>query len=331
MKAPKTPLSTARSWMLKCLVGVAALAATAAVHAYPGKGPIRIIVGTPAGGAVDIYARAVADGLAKELDHTVVVENRSGANGNIAAGFVVQQPADGHTIWVGTQAMVEINPSAFSQMPWKPDDFTPIIRGIEAPMVLVAHPSVPADDFNGLIEWLKKNPGTGYASFSPGTPSHFLGYQLSDHFDLDMVHIPYRGSGPQTADLLGGHTLVGFSQIQTTLPMIQDGRLKALATTGPERSRFLPDVPTLAELGLPDMTATIWFGMMVRSDTPEEIQAKLVEAMERAHTNPVIRERLETAGYDVSAETGSSFAESIAAGRERWARLVEATNFKAEN
>src|SRR5690606_7390822 len=161
----------------------------------------------------------------------------------------------------GTQAMVAINPSAFEQNPWQPGDFIPGIRGIQAPLVLVAHPSVPATDFESLIEWLRKNPGTGYASFSPGPPSDFLRYRLADHYKLDMIHIPYRGSAPQTADLVAGHSVVGFSQIQTTLPMLQDNRLKAIATTGAERSRFLPDVPTLQELGLPEMNTTIWFGI----------------------------------------------------------------------
>src|SRR5690606_29870526 len=146
-----------------------------------------------------------------------------------------------------------------------------------------------------------------------------------------MVHIPYRGSAPQTADLVGGDALLGFSQIQTTLPMLRDGRLKAIVTTGTERSRFLPDVPTLSELGLPEMNTMIWFGMMVRNETPPEIRAKLTEALKKVHNDGAIRERLETAGYDVSGETGESFADSIRNSSERWAKLVEASGFKAEN
>lgn len=260
---------------------------------------VRLVVGTPPGGAVDTYARAVAAGLSSELGRTVVIENRSGANGNISAQYVLQQPADGNTLWVGTQSMVEINPGAFEHMSWKPSNFTPLIRGIEAPLVLVTHPSVPANDFASLIEWLKSNPGTGYASFSPGTPSHFLGYQLADHYKLDMVHVPYRGSAPQTADLVGGHTPLGFAQIQTTLPMLQDGRLRAIATTGGQRSRFLPDVPTLQELGLPEMNTTIWFGILAPANTPKDSIDKLVPALEKAHAQPKTKEHLEAAGYDV--------------------------------
>src|SRR5690606_35762595 len=169
----------------------------------------------------------------------------------------------------------------------------------------------------------------GYASFSPGTPSHFLGYQLADHYKLDMIHIPYRGSAPQTADLVAGHSVVGFSQIQTTLPMLQDNRLKAIATTGAERSRFLPDVPTLQELGLPEMNTSIWFGIMAPAKTPPEVVESLTQAFVKVHQDPAIREALETAGYDVSGETGASFADSIKQSRERWAKLVEASGFKA--
>lgn len=291
--------------------------------------PIHIVVGTPAGGAVDVYGRTIARGLSEVLGRTVLVENRSGANGNISAQHVLQQPADGNTLWVGTQAMVEINPSAFEQNPWQPGDFIPIIRGIEAPLVLVTNPSVPAKDFKSLIEWLRKNPGTGYASFSPGTPSHFLGYQLADHYKLDMVHIPYRGSAPQTADLAAGHSVVGFSQIQTTRAMLQDHRLNAIATTGAERSRFLPDVPTLQELGLPEMNTTIWFGIMAPAKTPPDVVEALTKALVKVHQNPEVRQSLESAGYDVSGETGASFADSIKTSRERWAKLVKASGFKA--
>ncbi len=311
-------------------LAAAALSAPALAADFPAK-PLNIVVGTPPGGAVDTYARIVADGVSQELGETAVVENRSGANGNIAAQAVLQQPADGHTLWVGTQAMVEINPAAFQQLPWAPEDFTPIIRGIQAPLVLVAHPSVPADTLDELLAWLKENPGTGYASFSPGTPSHFLGYQFSETQDLDMVHVPYRGSAPQVTDLVGGHTLLGFSQIQTSLPMIQEGKLKPIVTTGPERSRYLPDTPTLQELGYPELNTTIWFGMMVNSDTPDEVKQRLTEVMAKVHGDPAIQEKLEAAGYDVSGETGASFAQSIEQGRQRWAELVEASGFEAAN
>lgn len=293
--------------------------------------PVTLYVGTPAGGAVDVYARIMAEGLSKELGQTVLVENRSGANGNIAAQNVLQQAADGHALWVGSQAMVEINPSAFSHMPWKPADFTPLIRGVEAPLVLVTHPSVPATDLPSLLQWIKERPGTGYASFSPGTPSHFLGFQFSAEHDLDMVHIPYRGSAPQVTDLVGGHAQVGFSQIQTSLPMIQEGRLRAIATTGAERSRYLPDVPTLQELGYDGMNTTIWFGVLAPSATPDDIKEKLTEALIKTHQNPEVISRFEEVGYDVSGETGPSLIESIDTSRERWAKLVEASGFEASN
>lgn len=314
------------------LAGLACVAATTSVQAAEFLSrPVTLYVGTPAGGAVDVYARIMAEGLSRELGQTVLVENRSGANGNIAAQNVLQQAPDGHALWVGSQAMVEINPSAFSHMPWKPADFTPLIRGVEAPLVLVTHPSVPATDLPSLLKWIKERPGTGYASFSPGTPSHFLGYQFSAEHDLDMVHIPYRGSAPQVTDLVGGHAPLGFSQVQTSLPMIQEDRLRAIATTGAERSRYLPEVPTLRELGYDNMDTTIWFGVLAPASVPADIQEKLTAALIKAHENPEVRTRLEEAGYDVSGETGQSLIDSIESSRERWAKLVEASGFEASN
>src|SRR5690606_11797942 len=203
------------------------------------------------------------------LGQTVLIENRTGGNGNVAARASLQEPVDGNTLWVALQSTVEINPSAFDTMPWQPEDFTPIIRGVEAPLVLVVHKSVPANNFKELVAWLKENRGNvEYASFSPGTPSHFLGYQLSEHFDLDMVHVPYRGSAPQITDLMGGHAKVGFAQMLNSLPALESNNLKAIATTGSKRSRHLPDVPTLNELGLPEMDTSIWFGLFAPSAAP---------------------------------------------------------------
>lgn len=324
------PSPTRRLHHLLASLALLAVGATTQASTFPTQ-PITLLVGTPAGGAVDVYARIVADGLTAELGQPVLVENRSGANGNIAAQNVLQKPADGHTLWVGTQAMVEINPAAFQHMPWQPADFTPVIRGIQAPLVLVTHPSVPARTLAELLDWLKANPGMGYASFSPGTPSHFLGYQFSESHNLDMVHIPYRGSAPQVTDLVGGHALLGFSQIQTALPMIQDGRLNAIVTTGPERSRHLPTVPTLQELGHPEFNTTIWFGILANAKTPDDVVATLTAALAKTHADPQIRTKLEEAGYDVSGETGSRFAQSIDSSRQRWAELVKASGFQAAN
>src|SRR5215813_13717039 len=255
--------------------------------------PIRVIVGTPPGGAIDPYARLISEHMAKSLGRVVIVENKPGASMNIAAEFVVNAPADGNLILIGTQASTEINPSVRSDLKWSLDDFIPLIRGVTAPLVLVTHPSVPARTLPELVTWIKKNPGKlSYSSYEVGTPSHFLGFQLNERFGLDLVHVPTRGSGPQATDLMAGHVLFGFAQMQSTLAHIKAGNLNAIAVTSAARSRFLPDVPTFAELGHPEFTANVWFGLMVRAGTPPAVVASLLHAAKAAHADPDVKEKL---------------------------------------
>jgi tripartite-type tricarboxylate transporter receptor subunit TctC len=315
------------------LIATAAMLAalvTPAPAQSPGTGTIRFIVGAPAGGAIDPYARLIAEHMAKTLSRTVIVENKPGANGNISAQFIVDAPADGSLVWVGTQAMTEINPSAYSNLRWGIDDFIPIIKGVESGPVLVTHPSVPAKTLTELVAWIKQSPGKHtYASWSPGTPSAFLGLQFNNTFKLDMTHVPYRGSAPQTTDLVAGHQLLGFGQMQSTLPHIRAGKLHAIAQTSPKRTRFLPDTPTFAELGYPDFTATVWFGLLVKTGTPADVVKSYTDAAKSAHADADVKAKLEAQGFDVSGLTGPEFTAGIKAQIERWRRLVEASGFKA--
>ncbi len=302
-----------------------------AAQNWPSK-PVMLMVGSLAGSAPEVYARTVSEPLSRILGQPVLVEVRAGANGNVAAEFVASAPADGYAIWIPAQSQIEINPSAYDQLRWKPSDFTGVIKGGEAPLVLVVHPSVPARNLADLVAWVKANPGkVSYASFSPGTTSHFAGYQLNERYNLDMTHITFKGSAPQIQNLLGGHVPLGFSQIQTGLPHIRDSKLMPIATTGATRWRQLPEVPTLVELGLKDMVTTTWFGMMVRSATPPDILAKIVSAAKRVHTDRNVKEKLEQAGFDVPATADAEFNEGIRNGLARWAKTVKATGFKAAN
>ncbi len=198
--------------------------------------PMKFVVGLAPGGAVDPYARIIAERMAKALNRTIIVENRPGATGNISAQYMIEQPADGQLIWVGTQALTEINPSVFDNLKWKIDDFEPMIKGVQAPLVFVAHPSVPAANFAEFVAWAKANRGKlSYSSYTPGTPSHFLGFQLNEKFNLDLTHVPYRGSGLQTNGLVAGHSLFGFAQVNTSAPQYAAGKLKAFGITSAER------------------------------------------------------------------------------------------------
>ena len=309
-----------------------ALALGAAGQAAAQSKPVSLVVGSAPGSAPDVYARAIAEPMGRLLGTTVLVDNRTGANANIAAEFVARAPADGLTLWVPAQSQLEINPSAYADLRWKPADFTAVIKGVEAPVLLVAHPTVPAKTLNELTAWVKANPGkVSYASFSPGTISHFLGYHLNEKFGLDMTHITYKGSGPQVQALLGGHVPIGFSQIQTGLPHVQAGKLVPIAVSGATRWRQLPNVPTFAELGHGDFTATTWFGLVARAGTPPEVLNRLIDAARRAHLEPATKDKLEQMGYDVAAQTGAEFAAAAKAGQERWAGVVKATGFKATN
>lgn len=322
-------LLTRRACCTLALLATASFFVPAFAQAWPTK-PVNVVVGVPPGGALDPYTRVLTEHLAKVTGGSFVVENKAGANGNLSAEAVLRAPADGHTLWIGTQSMVTINPAAFSQLRWKPSDFKPVLKGVEAPLVLVIHPSVPARNFQELTAWIK-NPASkaAYASFSPGTPSHFLGYQLNERLKADMAHIPYKGSAPQTTDLLGGQVLMGFTQLASAVPHLKEGKLRAIAITSPARSRFLPDVPTLTELGHPDLTTTIWFGLFAPAGTPAVALEAMRAAVAKVQADPAYRSRAEALNFDVATEDVPAFERTIAVETKRWAELVKATGFKA--
>src|SRR6185312_4127487 len=221
---------------LKRVAAVAGVLMLATATSAVAQAPIKLVVGTPAGGAIDAYARIIGDKLQVSLNRPIVIENKVGAGGNLSAREIIAAPADGTQIWVGTQAMTAINPLVYKNPGWKMSDFAPVIKGIEAPLVCATHPSLPAKTFAEFLTWAKANKGKlSYASYTPGTPSHFLGEQLNAKFGLDLTHVAYRGSGPQANDLLAGHVLMGFTQLQSVLELVKAGRLNALATTGTAR------------------------------------------------------------------------------------------------
>jgi len=260
------------------------------------SGIIRIIVGTAPGGAIDPYARIIAEHMSRTLGQPIIIENKPGASGTLAAEYIANAPADGTILWLGTQAFTEINPN---------------------------------DQF---IAWAKANKGKlSYSSYQSGTPSHFLGFQMNETFDLDLTHVPYRGSGLQVTGLLGGHSLFGFAQVNSSLPHVRSGKLKALATTGPTRDHSMPDVPTFAELGYPEFTAKVWFGLLVKEGVPEDVFRRLTDAAKAAHADPAVREKLEAQGFEVSGATGPQLKTEIKQQIERWGRLVKASGFSIED
>jgi tripartite-type tricarboxylate transporter receptor subunit TctC len=293
---------------------------------------LKFIVGTAPGGSIDAYVRVISDHMSKTLGMTAIVESHVGNSSNMAAQSVVSAPADGNTIMVGTMALAEINPHVFNHPNWSMKDFLPLIKGVEAPLVLVANPSVPANNFAEFLDWARKNSGKlTYASYSPGTPSHFLGALLNEKFALNLAHVPYRGAAPQVIDLVAGHALFGFTQTQSAIPNVEAGKLKAFGVTSTTRFFQLPQTPTFAELGYPEFYTGIWFGLLIRATTPPDIADRLLKAAIAAHADPKVRELLVAQGFEVSGQTGEAFRKSIEEGSARWAKLVKSTGFKAQD
>jgi len=296
----------------------------------PGRS-IRLIIPLAAGGATDPYGRLIAEHMARTLARPIIVEHKPGGSGIVGHQYVVDQPADGNLLLLSTQAMLEIIPNAQRDVRWSLDDFLPLIRGVTSSLVLVANPSVPAKTFAELVAWIRQNPGKlSYSSYLAGTPSHFLGFQMNERFGLDLVHVPSKGSGFQMTDLLAGHVLFGFAQMQTSLPFVADGKLRAIAVTDDPRSRHMPDVPTFAELGYPDFTTRVWFGLLLRAGTPPSLVARLLEAAKAAHADPDVRAKLDAQGLEMSGQTGPEFFADVRAQSERWARLIKAAGYKAD-
>jgi tripartite-type tricarboxylate transporter receptor subunit TctC len=291
----------------------------------------RMLIPLAPGGAVDIYAKLVADHMARTLHRTITIEHKPGGSGNMGMQYVAHEPADGNLILVATQGMTEINPIAYADTRWSLADFMPLIRGVQAPLVLVANPAVPAKTLEELLAWIRKNHGKlSYSSYGAGRSSHFLGFLLNQRFSLDLGHLPAKGGAVQAADLVANHTLFGFAQLQPTLPLIKEKKLNAIAVTSPERWRFLPDVPSFAELGQPDFTAEVWFGLMLRSGTPPAVADSVLAAAQAAHADPAVKAKLESYGFNISGETGPEFAAEIRSQVARWTRLVVGSGFHGE-
>ena len=314
------------------VAAIVALALAAPCEALAqSQSPVRLVVGAAAGGSIDVYSRIIAEHMTATLGRPVIIEARPGANGNIAAQYVADSPADGTLAWVGAQSMLEINPTAYKNLRWKQSDFIPVIKGIETPLVFVAHPSVPARTFDEWVAHAKANRGKlSYANYGPGTISHFLGYQVNERFGLEITQVPYKGNAPQMVDLIAGHALFGFTQLQGAVQPTRGGLLRALVSSGERRAPLLPDVPTFADLGHGDLAATAWFGLLLKSGTPDDAVARFEAAAKAAHADPSVQAKLAAQGFQVNGLTGDAFRASIAAQTERWAKIVRATGFSAD-
>lgn len=299
--------------------------------AFPTK-PIRIVVPFPPGGTTDILARAAAQKMTEAWKEQAVVDNRPGAGGNIGAELVAKSAPDGYTLLMGTVGTHAINPSLYARMPYDHvKDFAPVILVAAVPNVLVVHPSVPASSVAELIAYAKANPGRlNFASSGSGTSIHLAGELFKVMTGVQMAHVPYKGSAPAIADLVGGQVQLMFDNLPSALPQIKAGRLRALAVTSAQRAPALPDLPTIAESGLPGYEASSWFGLLAPAGTPADVVAKVNGEVARWLATPEAKEKLLSQGANAAGGTPEDFVRHIAAETAKWQKVVKESGAKVD-
>src|SRR5689334_8533339 len=309
----------------------ALLALPASAQDYPAK-PVRIVVPYPAGGVADLLPRTVGAKLAEKWKQPVVVENKPGASGNIGMAEVARADPDGYTLALAPTGNLTVNQFLFKDLPFDVTrDFMPVTLLATSPNVLVVHPSVPAKTFKELIAYAKANPGKlNFSSPGSGSGAHLAGELLNTEAGIKTVHVPYKGMAPAVSDLVGGQVQMMFAGISTALQHIKAGKLVALAIASPQRSTQLPDVPTVAESGLPGFDVTSWYGIVVRSGTPQTIVRKLHADMAEALAAPDVKEKLATLGLDPSGNTPEEFQRLIAAESRKWSEIVRKADIKPQ-
>jgi tripartite-type tricarboxylate transporter receptor subunit TctC len=300
----------------------------ARAQAYPARA-VRMIVPFGPAGPTDAAARLLAQSLSDHFGKQFYVENVPGASANIGTGQAARAAPDGHTILVTVNNLV-INPSLFKTVPYDPyRDFEPVSLAVTFASSLTVHPSVPATSVQELVALIRANPGKyNFASPGLGTPSHLLGEQFRVSAGLDILHVPFGGSGPAIASAVGGHTPICFAGVAAAEPQVKDGRLRALAVLSKKRSRGLPDTPTMAEAGYPDIEGDGWVGALLPAHTPKEIVAMLHREIARIVALPDMAERLSALGLDPVGTTPEAFATQIRVEGEKWARIIQAANIK---
>ena len=320
---------------LKCLAVASActLAATpvALAQSYPTKS-IRLICPFPPGGAVDIASRAIANELSKTIGQQVVVENKPGAGGNIGGAEAARAAPDGYTIFMTTSGISAINPALYSKMPFDPNkDLAPVSALVSLNNVLVVHPSVAAKSVTEIIAMAKAQPGKmTYASSGSGTSIHMSGEMFKHLAKVDILHIPYKGSSPALTDMLGGQVMMMFDNVPSALPHIKSGKLRALATTGAKRDATLPDLPTIAEAGVPGYESGVWFGLLVPAGTPRDIVAKLNAEAVKGTKSPEFVKRMTDLGYNIIGSTPEQMTEMLKTEVNTWGPIVKASGAKAD-
>ncbi|HZR68018.1 MAG TPA: tripartite tricarboxylate transporter substrate binding protein [Burkholderiales bacterium] len=308
-----------------------ALAASgASAQGWPSR-PVHVVVPYPAGGPNDIIVRMVGKRLGETLGEPIVVENRPGAGGNIGTDSVAKSAPDGYTlVSVGPGALI-INP-LLGKVPYDTmRDFAPVTIMAVAPNALVAHPSFPAKSVKDLVALAKQKPGAiNYASGGTGSTPHLAAALFAVMAGVQLTHVPYKGTGPATADLVGGQVQIAFLGIPTVLPHIRSGKLRALAVTGARRSPELPDVPTVAEAGVPGYELSPWYGLLAPAGTPSAVVARLAAEATKIVREPAMREQLVAQGAEPAGGTPEEFARTLRSDAALWKKVVKDAGIRAD-
>jgi tripartite-type tricarboxylate transporter receptor subunit TctC len=310
--------------------GLAILPGGADAQTYPSK-PIRWVVPFPPGGSTDLLARVVGQKLTESWGQQVIVDNRGGAGGTLGAAEAARAPGDGYTLLMGAIHHT-IATSAYPKLPYDfQRDFAPITVVAIVPNVLVVNPSVPAKSVKELIAYAKANPGKlTYGSAGMGTAHHLIGEVFNARAGVDILHVPYKGSAPAVADLIGGQVSIMYDTVASCLPHVKAGKLRPLAVTTAKRSSALPDVPTIAEAALPGFEVTTWFGALAPAKTPKELVVKLNAEMVKILNMPDVRKRLLEAGAEPVGSTPEQMAAQIKKETEEFAKIVKQAKIVAE-
>jgi len=292
---------------------------------YPSK-PVRMVVGFPPGGGTDVVARILQPRLTELLGQTIVIDNRPGATGTVAAGQVAKATPDGYTIMMGHVSVNAIAPSLFANLPYDVNrDFAPIALAASVPHLVVVHPSLPVTTLKELVAYLKAQPGKlTYPSAGNGSMPHLAGEVFQAMAGVKMVHVPYKGSGQSMQDLLGGQHLVAFDTMPASAPHVRSGKLRAVAVSTAQRVPSFPEVPTAEEAGVPGYVVTTWYGLFAPAGTPTPIVSRLHAEMVKAMQTPDVRARLEGIGADGSvSRSPEEFAALVRADTARYAKIVK--------
>jgi tripartite-type tricarboxylate transporter receptor subunit TctC len=324
-----------RLTLKRSLLALIALAsfttATAFAQTYPNK-TIRMVVPFPPGGGNDIIARLVAEKLTTRLGQTVIIDNKAGANGIVGLTAVMQAAPDGYTLGIAAAGPMAVNPSLYDKLPYHPSkDFMPITNMVIYPLLLVTHPSVPAKTMTELLVLARAKPGTlFFASPGSGNSGHLAGELLNSLAKVNTVHVPYKGQGPATADLLAGQVQMLYSSIPSVLPMVREGRLNALAIGSAKRLASLPNVPTIAESGVPGYEAYSWIGIVAPLKTPPDIITKLNREIVAILQQKDVEDDLLRQGAVPVGDTPEHFGQYIKDEMAKWGAVVKSANIKAD-